>query len=114
MQESNYKLVLVGEASVGKTSLISQFVSKTFSTVLSNTVGGIHTSRLLYLGSHAIRFNIWDTAGQERYRSLVRTFYKDAQAAILVYDITDKASFEAMKRWADELRENGSDHIGSS
>lgn len=111
MQEINAKLVLIGDTSVGKTSLISRFVNDSFSDVLENTVGGVFSTRAVQACGSSIRFNIWDTAGQERYRALAKMFYRDARVAILVYDITDPKSFEEMKKWETELRENGPEHI---
>ena len=109
MSESieSFKVVLVGESGVGKTSIITQFVDQTFQEDQQSTTGGTFSSKALVCdGKRTIKFEIWDTAGQERYRSLTKMFYKDANAAILVFDITRKGSFDELKSyWAEQIEE---------
>ena len=102
------KVVLLGEAGVGKTSIISRYVTDTFSEVLMSTTGASFADKKLDLDDeHKIKFQIWDTAGQERYRSLAKLFYQNAAVAILVYDITRRESFEKLKNfWVKEIKEN--------
>ena len=102
------KVVLIGESGVGKTSIINRYISNTFSNVLTATPGASFTSKTLFLKEYnqSIKFEIWDTAGQEKYRSLTKIFYKDAGAAILVYDITRKESFdELQKYWLNQIKD---------
>jgi Ras-related protein Rab-5C len=107
------KVVLLGEAGVGKTSIISRYVSNTFSDVLMSTTGASFAAKKLELDDeHKIKFQIWDTAGQERFRSLAKIFYQNAAVAVLVYDITRRDSFEKLKEfWIKELKENAPSDI---
>ena len=99
----SFKVVLVGESGVGKTSIITQFIDQTFQEDQQSTTGGTFSTKSVKCGNNkTLKFEIWDTAGQERYRSLTKMFYKDANAAVLVYDITRKDSFEQLKSyWAE-------------
>ena len=102
------KVVLLGESGVGKTSIITQFTEETFSEEQQSTSGATFSSKEISClgGKKNLKFEIWDTAGQEKYRALSKMFYKDAAAAVLVYDITRKASFEEIKNyWANEIKE---------
>ena len=102
-----FKIVLIGETAVGKTSIISQFVEKNFQLDQQTTTGGTFSSKTIKCSNgHLINYEIWDTAGQERYRSITKMFYKDANAVILVYDITQRNSFEELKNyWSKEVKE---------
>mmetsp|Transcript_16534 Transcript_16534/g.14315 ORF Transcript_16534/g.14315 Transcript_16534/m.14315 type:complete len:90 (+) Transcript_16534:2975-3244(+) len=82
------KVVIVGDAGVGKSSVILRFVQGTFTEGYQVTIGGAFTTKLLIHKGVSTRFKIWDTAGEERFRSLASLYYKDAQIAILVYDVT--------------------------
>ena len=103
----SFKVVLVGESGVGKTSIITQFIDQTFQEDQQSTTGGTFSTKSVKCGNNkTLKFEIWDTAGQERYRSLTKMFYKDANAAVLVYDITRKDSFEQLKvYWAEQIKE---------
>ena len=82
------KIVLLGNPSVGKSSIMLRFVAERFKTSGESTIGGTFMSKTIQMGGKSIKFNIWDTAGQERFSNLVTTYYRDAEAAILVYDVT--------------------------
>lgn len=99
------KVVLLGESGVGKSSLMLRFVANNFKVDSTSTVGASYMFKMLQVGDRSIKFNIWDTAGQERYHSLAKMYLHDASAALLIYDITNKPSFEALKRWYAELKE---------
>ena len=103
----SFKVVLVGESGVGKTSIITQFIDQTFQEDQQSTTGGTFSTKTVKCGNNkTLKFEIWDTAGQERYRALTKMFYKDANAAVLVYDITRKDSFEQLKSyWAEQIKE---------
>ena len=108
------KVVLIGESGVGKTSIISRYISNTFSSVLMATPGANFTTKTIFLKdeNQSIKFEIWDTAGQEKYRALAKVFYKNAAVCILVYDITRRASFEELKKyWITELKGNASPNV---
>ena len=102
------KLVLIGESGVGKTSIISQFIDKVFQNDMQSTIGGTFSTKEIKCGNRKIlKLEIWDTAGQERYRSVTKMFYKDANAALLVYDITNKYSFEELQKyWIGQVKES--------
>ena len=108
--EESVKVVLIGESGVGKTSIISQFTKGIFNPDLMSTNGAtFSTKKKEFKESNKIlSFEIWDTAGQEKYRSLAKMFFKDAAVALIVYDITNKKSFEEIKGyWMDLVKENG-------
>ena len=101
------KVVLLGESGVGKTSIISQLMEQEFNDEQTATTGATFSTKTMVFDNKGICFEIWDTAGQEKYRALTKMFYKDAGAAILVYDITRQTSFEELKNyWANQVREN--------
>ena len=108
------KVVLIGESGVGKTSIISRYITNTFSSVLTATPGASFTTKTIYLKEYkrSIKFEIWDTAGQEKYRALAKVFYKNAAVCILVYDITRRKSFDELKEyWINEIKSNGSPNL---
>ena len=109
----SFKVVLVGESGVGKTSIITQFIDQTFQEDQQSTTGGtFSTKSVICDNGKTLKFEIWDTAGQERYRSLTKMFYKDANAAVLVYDITRKDSFEELQNyWAEQIKESSPSNI---
>ena len=113
MSIESFKVVLVGESGVGKTSIITQFIDQTFQEDQQSTTGGtFSTKSVICEGGKILKFEIWDTAGQERYRSLTTMFYKDANAAVMVYDVTRKESFDEIKNyWSNQIKENSPENI---
>ena len=106
------KVVLLGEAGVGKTCIISQFISGVFDPDTISSLSAQFITKTLDFRdiNKTIKFEIWDTAGQERFRSLAKIFYKDAKVIVLVYDITSKKSFEELKNfWYGEQTKNNVD-----
>ena len=105
----NCKVVLLGEAGVGKTCIISRFINDTFEENLISTTGATYAGKEMKFKEYdnkEIKFEIWDTAGQEKYRALTKIFYKDANIAILVYDITQTHSYDEMKNyWYNQIKE---------
>ena len=100
----HFKVVFLGEGKVGKTSIILRYVKNQFSEEYQKTVqAAFHTKRLNIEG-RPVTIDIWDTAGQEAYRALAPMYYRDSHGAILVYDITDDASFDKVCTWIKELR----------
>ena len=100
------KLVTLGESFVGKSSLVLRFVKKRFFD-LQPTIGSAYLLQEVPIADDAnIQFQIWDTAGQERYHSLAPMYYRDANAAIVVYDITNKESFAKAQYWVNKLMQN--------
>ena len=108
------KVVLIGKSGVGKTSIISRYITDTFKDSLMTTPGANFITKKVDFPQYkkSIKFEIWDTAGQERYRSLAKVFYNNAAACLLVFDITNKDSFDDIKNyWIPEIKENGQKDI---
>jgi len=105
------KLVLLGEAAVGKTSVVYRFVQDDFQENREPTIGAAFLTQRCRLEDRLIKFEIWDTAGQERFHSLAPMYYRNAQASAVVYDITKAASFEKAKNWVKELQRQANPHI---
>ncbi len=102
------KVVLLGEAGVGKTSIIHQFTYHQFDPDCISSISAQFISKTIeYKGYGAIKYDIWDTAGQERYRSMAKIFYKDSKVIIFVYDITSEPTFDGMKNyWYEQVKIN--------
>ncbi|MBA0778310.1 hypothetical protein Gotri_006185, partial [Gossypium trilobum] len=100
--------VLLGDVGAGKSSLVLRFVKGQFVEFQESTIGAAFFSQTLAVNDATVKFEIWDTAGQERYHSLAPMYYRGAAAAIIVYDMTNQASFERAKNWVQELQAQGS------
>ncbi|XP_077874458.1 ras-related protein Rab-17 [Ictidomys tridecemlineatus] len=96
------KLVLLGSGSVGKSSLVLRYVKDDFKSVLP-TVGCAFFTKVVDLGASSLKLEIWDTAGQEKYHSVCHLYFRGANAALLVYDITRKDSFHKARQWLADL-----------
>ncbi|ORY07852.1 hypothetical protein K493DRAFT_165509, partial [Basidiobolus meristosporus CBS 931.73] len=105
------KLVLLGEAAVGKSSLVLRFVNNEFQENKEPTIGAAFLTQKCRLEDKVIKFEIWDTAGQERFHSLAPMYYRNAQAAVVVYDITKAASLDKAKSWVKELQRQANPNI---
>ena len=101
---TQFKVVLLGEGRVGKTSLVLRFCKGTFTDGQPPTIQASCLDKVLRIGDKSLHLVIWDTAGQERFHALGPIYYRDADAALLVYDITDSDSFNKVKTWVKELR----------
>lgn len=99
-----YKIVLIGDSGVGKSSLLSRFARNEFLLNSKSTVGVEFATKSIQHEGSTITAQIWDTAGQERYRAIARAYYRDAVGALLVYDISKRSTFEKIARWLRELR----------
>lgn len=106
-----FKLVLLGESAVGKSSLVLRFVKGQFHEYQESTIGAAFLTQTVCLDDTTVKFEIWDTAGQERYHSLAPMYYRGAQAAIVVYDITNQDTFGRAKTWVKELQRQASPNI---
>jgi len=102
---SKYKLVFLGDESVGKTSMITRFMYDHFDDTYQATIGIDFLSKTMYLEDRVLRLQLWDTAGQERFRSLIPSYIRDSAVAIVVYDITNKTSFLNTHKWIEDVRE---------
>ena len=111
MEPETIKVVLLGEAGVGKTCIIKQFVEKKFDLNTMSSLSALFVSKSIeYVDfGKTLKFDIWDTVGQERFRSIAKIFYKDAQVIIFVYDITSQKTFDALNNfWYNEIKNNSS------
>jgi Ras-related protein Rab-22 len=101
------KVVLLGDTGVGKSSLVLRFVTNNFKPFSESTIGASFMSKMIIVSGKTIKYQIWDTAGQEKYHSLAPMYYRGAAAAIIVYDITRKNTFNTLKNWVQELMTQG-------
>lgn len=109
---NQFKLVLLGESAVGKSSLVLRFVKGQFHEYQESTIGAAFLTQTVSLDDTTIiKFEIWDTAGQERYHSLAPMYYRGAQAAIIVFDITSADTFTRAKNWVKELQRQANPNI---
>jgi len=106
-----FKYIIIGDTGVGKSCLLLQFTDKRFQPVHDLTIGVEFGARLINIDNHQIKLQIWDTAGQESFRSITRSYYRDAAGALLVYDITRRESFNHLGRWLEEARQNGNPNM---
>eukprot|EP00742_Colponemidia_sp_Colp-10_P000508 GILJ01000554.1.p1 GENE.GILJ01000554.1~~GILJ01000554.1.p1 ORF type:complete len:211 (+),score=40.40 GILJ01000554.1:138-770(+) len=109
---AKYKLVFLGDQAVGKTSIITRFMYDTFDNNYQATIGIDFLSKTMYLEDRTVRLQLWDTAGQERFRSLIPSYIRDSSIAVVVFDITNRASFLNTSKWIEDVRtERGNDVI---
>lgn len=100
-----YKLVTLGSSGVGKSSIMLRYVRNTFSDTAVSTIGASFLVKSIALpDGHRFRLELWDTAGQERYASLAPMYYRSAQAALIVYDVTDRPTWERAQEWVRTLK----------
>ena len=105
-KEFEIKICLLGDVSVGKTSIASRFCKNSFNENYINTIGGAYQQQNIVLNNGAkIKLHIWDTSGQDRFRSMTNLYYRDAQVAILTYDVTNEQSLESLNYWLNELND---------
>jgi len=98
-----FKLVLIGDASVGKTSLLLRFADDNFDDNYVSTVGVDFRFRTVTVDNKLVKLQIWDTAGQERFRTITSAYYRGAHGVILVYDVTEQETFKHVQNWLDEV-----------
>ncbi|KAH6900369.1 ras family-domain-containing protein [Thelonectria olida] len=109
---AQFKLVLLGESAVGKSSIVLRFVKDQFDSYRESTIGAAFLTQTISLDENTtVKFEIWDTAGQERYKSLAPMYYRNANCAVVVYDITQSASLDKAKAWVKELQRQANENI---
>ena len=101
-----FKIILLGDSSVGKTSLILRFCDNKFMEIGTSTIGVDTKTKDIRHNGKKIELEIWDTAGQERFKALAKNSYKGSDGIILVYDITQKKTFSNIKHWYDNIKKN--------
>ena len=102
----NLNILLVGDANVGKTSILLKYTENFFPNQYQATIGVEYKMKIIKLNNMNIKLQIWDTAGQERYKSIAKNFFHSANGVFLVFDITDKKSFENLNKWIEDVKEN--------
>ncbi|GLH12846.1 hypothetical protein R5R35_006409 [Gryllus longicercus] len=106
-----FKFLVIGSAGSGKSCLLHQFIESKFKDESSHTIGVEFGSKIVNVGGKSVKLQIWDTAGQERFRSVTRSYYRGAAGALLVYDITNRESFNALANWLSDARTLASPNI---
>ena len=104
-QIENYKIVIIGDQHVGKTSILSRYKYEVIETVYAPTVGIDFLTKNVFLEDKTVKLIMWDTAGQERFKSLIPSYLKNANCIILTYDISNKASFISLNKWLMDAKE---------
>jgi Ras-related protein Rab-6A len=99
-----FKIIFLGDVSVGKTSLINQFMFGTFDHAHQPTIGVDFLSKTISLDDRTVKLQLWDTAGQERFRSLIPAYIRDSSAAVIVYDVTQRQSYLNLVKWVSDVR----------
>lgn len=104
----NFKIILVGDVSVGKTSIIGRYINNAFDDDYQCTIQAEQQSKVIKEDENtSIKLNIWDTVGQEKFRAVTRQYYRDCHGAIIVFDLTKRSSFEQMKIWLEDIKNYG-------
>ena len=99
-----FKVLLIGDSSVGKTSVLLRYVDDTFNPEFQTTIGVDFKISTFQLNGKIIKLQLWDTAGQDRFKNIVASYYRGAHGIILVFDITSSMSFQSVSRWYDEAQ----------
>jgi Ras-related protein Rab-6A len=109
-QIENYKIVIIGDQHVGKTSILSRYKYEVIETTYAPTVGIDFLTKNVFLEDKTIRLIMWDTAGQERFKSLIPSYLKNANCIILTYDISNKSSFLSLNKWFTDSKDHVSEN----
>eukprot|EP00043_Microstomoeca_roanoka_P015009 m.149713 g.149713 ORF g.149713 m.149713 type:complete len:210 (-) comp16161_c0_seq1:102-731(-) len=99
-----FKFLVIGNANTGKSCLLHQFIENKFKSDSTHTIGVEFGSKVINCGGKSVKLQVWDTAGQERFRSVTRSYYRGAAGALLVYDISNRESFNALTNWLTDAR----------
>ncbi|XP_051873662.1 ras-related protein Rab-43 [Pristis pectinata] len=106
-----FKVVLIGDAGVGKTCVVQRFKSGIFVARQGNTIGVDFTMKTLEIQGKRVKLQIWDTAGQERFRTITQSYYRSANGAIIAYDISKRGTFESVPRWIEDVKKYAGSNI---
>ena len=111
-EECVYKVLLLGDTTVGKTCFLMKYTDKTFQDIHMATIGLDYRLKSMKLKSGKnIKLQIWDTAGQDRFRAITKNYYKGSHGIILIYDVTNIQTFENVKSWVNQIREEASTNV---
>ena len=106
-----FKILLLGDSNVGKSSLISRYVDGLWSDVFVPTIGVDFKIKTLEIGNKNIKMQIWDTAGQERFRNIISSYFRGSHGILLIYDITNKNSFNNLQDWLEVIENNANKNV---
>lgn len=98
-----YKILMIGEYGVGKSSILLRFCNESFIESYISTIGVDFKIKTLNFENVVYKLQIWDTAGQERFRTITSSYYRGADGILLIYDVTDRKTFNALSSWCDEI-----------
>ena len=102
-----FKIILIGNSGVGKSSILQRYMKRTFDSNYKVTIGVDFLMKSLIINEQIVKLQVWDTAGQEKYKSMVSSYYRGAHVALIVFDLTSHASFEALPTWVENFYKNG-------
>ncbi len=110
--DSVYKVLLLGDSTVGKTCFLMRYTDNTFQEIHMSTIGLDYRLKSMTLKSGKnVKVQIWDTAGQDRFRAITKNYYKGAHGIILIYDVTNQLSFDNVSNWINQIKEEASDKV---
>ena len=107
--EHSYKILLLGDTAVGKTCFLKRYTEDTFQDAYLSTIGFDYKYKIVTLNNgKKVKVQLWDTAGQERFRTIAKSYYKGAQGIILMYDVTSQRTFDNIRKWLTQIKEEAS------
>ena len=110
--EFAYKILLLGDSSVGKTCFLKRYTDNTFQDAYLSTIGFDFKFKFVTLESgKTVKVQLWDTAGQERFRTIAKSYYKGTHGIILIYDVTNRKTFENIRKWLNQIKDEASNKI---
>ena len=107
-----FKILLLGDSSVGKTCFLKRYTDNTFQDAYLSTIGFDFKFKLITLNSgKQVKVQLWDTAGQERFRTIAKSYYKGAHGILLMYDVTNRRTYDNIKKWLNQIRDEAGNRI---
>mmetsp|Transcript_25164 Transcript_25164/g.45547 ORF Transcript_25164/g.45547 Transcript_25164/m.45547 type:complete len:201 (-) Transcript_25164:493-1095(-) len=105
------KLLMIGDSGVGKTCLLLRYANDSFSPTFITTIGIDFKIKNIKVDDKKIKMQIWDTAGQERFRTITTSYFRGAQGILMLYDVTDRRSFESIRNWINQIEQHADVHV---
>lgn len=105
------KILILGDSSVGKSSILMRYTENTFNTNMATTVGIDYKLKKIKVDDVELKLQIWDTAGQEKYRSLAQNYYKNSMGVLLVFDVTEEDTFDNVRNWVRQIKNHAGENI---